>query len=236
MAESISKRVGRIISGSINAIVDAVEDAAPEMVMEQALREIDGAVDDVRAELGKIVAEKHLANKRLSEKNKKHEELSEQIEMAVKEGRDDLAEAAIETQLDIEAQIPVLEHTIGECGEKEKEMEGFINALQAKKREMQDELKSFRNARKEAGVVAAGGDSASGGAGAQKRANDATSTFDRVLEKHSGLIGVGAADSAKAAQMAELEAMSRKNRIAERLAAVKNTGETSGKKDKKGAA
>lgn len=236
MAESISKRVGRIISGSINAIVDAVEDAAPEMVMEQALREIDAAVDDVRAELGKVVAEKHLANKRLSEKNKKHEELTEQIEMAVGEGRDDLAEAAIEAQLDIEAQIPVLEHTIGECGDKEKELEGFINALQAKKREMQDELKEFRKARQEAGVVAAGGDAASGGANAQKRANDATSTFDRVLEKHSGLIGVGAPDAGKAAQMAELEAMSRKNRIAERLAAVKNSGEADTKKGKKGAA
>ena len=236
MAESISKRVGRIISGSINAIVDAVEDSAPEMVMEQALREIDSAVDDVRAELGKVVAEKHLANKRLSEKNKKHEELSGQIEMAVNEGRDDLAEAAIEAQLDIEAQIPVLEHTIGECGDKEKELEGFINALHAKKREMQDELKEYRKARKESDAIAAGGDASSGGASAQKRANDATSTFDRVLEKHSGLIGVGATDSAKAAQMAELEAMSRKNRIAERLAAVKNSGDISDKKGKKGAA
>ena len=237
MAESISKRVGRIISGSINAIVDAVEDAAPEMVMEQAMREIDSAIEDVRAELGKVVAEKHLANKRLSEKNKKHEELTDQIEMAVNEGRDDLAEAAIENQLDIEAQIPVLEHTIGECGEKEKELEGFINALQAKKREMKDELKAFREARKESDAVAAGVDAAqAGGANAQKRADDATSTFDRVLEKHSGLAGVGAADSKKAAQMAELEAMSRKNRIAERLAAVKNAGEKDSGKGKKGAA
>lgn len=224
MAESISKRVGRIISGSINAVVDAVEDSAPEMVMEQAMREVDSAVEDVRVELGKIIAEKHLANKRLSEKNKLHEELSEKIQLAVKEERDDLAEAGIEQQLDIEAQIPVLEQTIGECGEKEKELEGFINALQAKKREMQEELKSFRKAQEESGSATGQAGSTGGNAGAQKKADQATSTFDRVLEKHSGLIGVGSANSQKAAQLAELEDLARENRIKERLAAVKKAG------------
>ena len=41
MSESISTRVGRIISGTINSLVDAVENAAPEAVMEQAVREVD---------------------------------------------------------------------------------------------------------------------------------------------------------------------------------------------------
>lgn len=36
MAEGLTKRVGRIIIGSINAIINAVVDSAPEMVMEQA--------------------------------------------------------------------------------------------------------------------------------------------------------------------------------------------------------
>lgn len=233
MSESIGKRVGRIISGSVNAVVDAMEDAAPEMVMEQAMREVDSAIGDVRAELGKVVAEKHLANKRMSEKNREHEEFSEQIQLAVKDVRDDLAEVAIEHQLDIEAQIPVLEQTITECGDKEKELEGFINALQAKKREMKEELQAFRKARKETESIAAGGAAGSApSASAKTKADQATSSFDRVLEKHSGLVGVGETDSQKAAQLAELEAMSRKNRIAERLAAVKGGGsdKKSGKK------
>ncbi|MGH1403935.1 MAG: PspA/IM30 family protein [Alphaproteobacteria bacterium] len=221
MAESISKRVGRIISGSINAVVDAVEDSAPEMVMEQAMREVDNAVEDVRVELGKVVASKHLANKRLSEKNKIHEELSEKIQLAVKEERDDLAEAGIEQQLDIEAQIPVLEHTIGECGDREQELEGFIGALKAKKREMQEELRSFRKAQEESGAASAGGSTGGTNATAQNKADQATSTFDRVLEKHSGLAGVGGADTQKASQLAELEELARENRIKERLATLK---------------
>ena len=79
MTERLTNRVGRIISGSINAIVNAVEDVAPTVVMEQAIREIDKAVDEVRSELGKVIASKHLANKRLSEKNTRHEILSKKL-------------------------------------------------------------------------------------------------------------------------------------------------------------
>ena len=66
--------------------------------------------------------------------------------MALTNERDDLAEAAVSNQLDIEAQIPILEHTITECGENERELESYIVALQAKKREMKDELKVYREA------------------------------------------------------------------------------------------
>ena len=38
MSESITTRVGRIVSGGLNALVDAMENASPEMVMEQVLR------------------------------------------------------------------------------------------------------------------------------------------------------------------------------------------------------
>lgn len=222
MAEGLTKRVGRIISGSINALVDAVEDAAPEVVMEQAIREIDSAIDDVRSELGKAIAAKHLANKRLSEKNSRHEELAEKIEVAVSEGRDDLAEAAISNQLDIEAQIPVLEHTIAECGEREKELEGYITALQAKKREMKDDLKNYRETTSTS-VVEVAHDGSANSAGKVNRAVDqATSAFDRILEKQTGLGGMKTADAKNAAKMAELEQLTRENRVKERLAALKS--------------
>src|SRR5262245_54886193 len=143
MAESIGSRVGRIISGSVHALIDAVENAAPEIVMEEAIREVDEAIDEVRAELGRAAANKHLASSRLMEENRKHEELSANIETAVRDKRDDLATAAISRQFDIEAQIPVLETTISECQAREKELEGYIAALQAKKREMQDALRQY---------------------------------------------------------------------------------------------
>ena len=181
MAESIGTRVGRIIAGSVHALVDTVENAAPEMVMEQAIREVDEVIDDVRAELGRAAANKHLASTRLMEENRKHEELGAQIELAVGQARDDLASAAIARQLDIEAQIPVLETTIADCQGREKELEGYIAALQAKKREMQEAVRQFVGlARAGAGArgAAAGrqfghGAGRAGGVGVRSRAAEA---------------------------------------------------------------
>ncbi|MCP4873987.1 MAG: PspA/IM30 family protein [Gammaproteobacteria bacterium] len=221
MKENIANRVGRIISGSLNALVDAVENAAPETVMEEAIREIDGAIDEVRAELGRVVGSKHLANQRLMEENQKHEDLSEKIELAVAEERDDLAEAAIAAQLDIEAQMPVLESTVSECGDQEKELEGYISALQARKREMKDDLKSFRETRGETESVAAGG-SGSSGASVAAKVSKAESAYDRVVENASGLIGrSGMGDPESAAKLSELDDMARNNRVNERLEKIK---------------
>lgn len=223
MVEGLTKRVGRIISGSINALVDAVEGAAPEVVMEEAIREVDSAIDEVRAELGKVIASKHLANKRLAEKNARHEDLAEKLELAVSQGRDDLAEAAISHQMDIEAQIPVLERTIAECGEREKELEGYITALQAKKREMREELQTLREHKRQAAEVDTSGNAAAGisGNSVNRKVEQASSAFSRVLEKQTGL-GMANRDATSAAQLAELEKLARENRIKERLAAVKN--------------
>lgn len=223
MKDGISKRVGRIVSGSFNAVVDAIENTAPEVVMEQAIREIDNAVDEIKAELGKVVANKHLANKRLMEENKRHEDLSQKIELAVSETREDLAEAAISQQFDIEAQLPVLEATINDCGDQEKELEGYITALHAKKRQMKEDLRLFRASRKESDSISqsANGSPSTGG-NVEGKISRAESAFDRVMEKATGMTSPGmTTDKNTAAQMAELEDMSRKNRIQERLAAVK---------------
>ena len=224
MKESLIGRVGRIISGSFNSLIDAIENAAPETVMSEAIREIDTAIDDVRVELGRVVAKKHLANSRLMEENRKHEDLSEKIELAVKEGRDDLAEAAISQQIDIEAQIPILEATINDCGNNEKELEGYITALQAKKREMREELRQFRESMKET-ITSSSSISDSGAevsSDVERQVAKAESAFERIAEKATGIPGAGRTpDRQTATKLAELEEIARKNRIQERLAAIK---------------
>ena len=137
MSENLTSRVGRLLSGTANSLVDALENVAPEMVMEEAVREVDRAIDDVRNELGRVLSSRHLAGSRLAQENRKHEELSEKAALALKQGREDLAEAAVSRLMDVEAQIPVLEATIAQANEAEAELEGYIAALQARKREMQ---------------------------------------------------------------------------------------------------
>ena len=232
MTVNLSNRVGRIISGGFNMLVDAVEDAAPEAVMEQAIREIDGAMEEVRTELGRTIAGKHLANTRLQEENTKHEDLAGQIELAVSEGRDELAEIAIAQQIDIEAQIPVLERTITLGSETEHELEGYLSALHAKRREMEDELRTFRASQRQSAQPSAEGIPGSGGSAGNtaidRKVRMASSVFDRVSERASGVpSGTRANDLKAASQLAELHDLARQNRVRERLAAIKarTTGE-----------
>ncbi len=228
MKEKITSRVGRIISGTFNALIDAVENMAPEAVMEQALGEIDDAIEDVRSELGKILADKHLANSRLMQVNSKCEELSEKIELAVEQERDDLAEVAISQQLDIEAQIPILEAQIADLSNSEKELEGYIAALKGKKGEMREELRLFKESRKEH-VTLGENTNRSNSSSIPGKVDKAESAFNRVLENSSGMAAATSAMARKdAAAMGELEDLSRKNRIQERLAAIKNRQERKG--------
>ncbi len=215
MAESLASRVGRIVSGSVHALVKAMEDAAPEAVLEQAIREVEAATDDVRAELGRELAKKHLASTRLAEESRRHEDLAEKLELALKEEREDLAEAAAARQLDIEAQIPVLERTLADCGDREKELEGFVAALQARKRDMAEELRGFIESRTSASPRA---DAAS--ANPTKRVEKAASAFEKVLERNAGVAG-GREGLEHATKLQELEDLARKNRVRERLEAAR---------------
>lgn len=216
MAETLASRVGRIVSGSVHALLEAVENAAPDAVLEQAIREVDGALDDVRTELGREASKKHLAGSRLMDENQRHEELTEKINLALREGREDLAEAAVSRQLDIEAQIPVLERTVAECGEREKELEAFVGALLARRREMRDELAQARAATSGGGTTEA----APSGKSAATRVEDASSAFDRVLEARTGVPNTKGHLSDEA-RLAELEELARQNRVKERVAAAR---------------
>jgi phage shock protein A len=217
MAEGLVSRVKRLISGSVNSIVDAVENAAPETVMKEAIREVDRAVNDVRDELGLVIANKHHANKRLMEANTKHEDLAEKIRFAVDQSRDDLAEAAIARQLDLEAQMPVLEEALKDLAQQQSELESYVTALNARRREMEGDLQTYLSSRPKETAGAASLQTPS----PDRRAIDAESAFNRVLRGASGVPGSINSDQLTTAKLAELEKVSRENRIKERLAAVK---------------
>lgn len=226
MAETLGARVGRIVSGSVNALVDAIEGTMPETVMQQTLREVDLVVDDVRADLGRTIAGRHLAQKRLTEQASRHEELATQVELAIREGRDDLARAAVEHQLDVEAQIPVLEATVADAAKQEVELEGYIAALLAKRREMEASFRDMLAARAHGNAQAGAAGGNGGGPGVARRVEDATTAFDRLMARE-GAPPLGGVDRERGKKLAELEGLARRNRIEERLAAIRaRTGGT----------
>lgn len=221
MTDSLKTRVGRVIAGGVHALIDRIEDQAPEAVMEQAIREAVAVVDDVRHELGLVSANRHLAQQQHSSLNGQHERLAEQTEQALAQGREDLARAAVARQLDIEAQLPVLEATLAEHARQESELQGFVAALLAKKREMVDALAEYRRSRAAAAAQTAG-QGTTGGSTAERRIGDAGAAFDRVHARQTGLTASARGVSLQqGAQLKELEDLVRENKIAERLAQLK---------------
>ncbi|MGQ3053978.1 MAG: PspA/IM30 family protein [Roseateles sp.] len=219
MADSLKTRVGRVIAGGVHALLDKIEDINPHAAMEQAIREADGVIDEVRHELGTVSANRHLAQQQHARLNRSHEDLSEQIAQALAAQREDLARAAVSRQIDIEAQIPVLETTLADLARQEQELQGFTAALLAKKREMQQALAEFRKSR-------AATESAAqpvGQGNVEQRLGKVTDAFDKIYQRQTGLDGTQRAGTLdQAARLNELEAMVRDHKIAERLAQIKS--------------
>jgi phage shock protein A len=217
---NLTSRVGRLISGGLNAAVDAVENASPLMVMEQSIREVEEAISEVRTEHGRATADRHLASKKLAENSSKHEEFAQSIKVAIENNRDDLAEAAIARQMDLEAQIPVLEQTVADAAEREKELNGYVDALKAKRGEMQDEMRTYkiRMAEQPENTVIDAGGNPSAAHSVNRKLDDASAAFDRASGHVSDMLGASSTD---VAQMAELKELSKKTEIEKRLAALK---------------
>ena len=218
MTDTIASRVTRVIGGSVNALLDAVENAAPEATMAQAIREVEAAIDEVRGELGRVEATKHVASSSLNKLNTQKETLSEQIEIAMGKGDETLARAGIARQIDIDDQIPVLQRSLQDALGRGKELEGYIAALTAKKREMESALQEFIAGRAAASAPAA--KNASSGT-TQGKVDRAGAAFDRVMARETGLAVAGGPVDADAAKLQELQDMARTHRIDERLAALK---------------
>jgi len=224
MTDTIASRVTRVIGGSVHALLDAVENATPEATMAQAIREVEEAIDEVRGELGRVEAVKHLATSSLNKLNTQKETLGEQIEIAMAKGDEGLARAGIAKQIDIDDQIPVLQRSLQDAVGRGGELEGYIAALLAKKREMESALQDFIAAH-----AVASAPSAMAGGTAQGRVDRrldgkvdrAGSAFDRVMTRQTGIAGAVSALNPDAAKLKELQDMARAHRIDERLAALK---------------
>jgi phage shock protein A len=216
MADTLKSRVARVIAGSVHAFLDRIEDAAPSAMLEQSVRELEQIAADVRGELGLLVANRHLAQQQHLHLNKEHEALSTSLATALSEGRDDLAKPAIARQIDIEAQLPILESSLSQLAQEEKELTGYADALMGKKREMEKAIADLAASRRASEIAPA----KTSNTGA--RVDAAQAAFDRTYQRQTGLSEAGrGATLEQAAKLKELSELVRDNKINERLAALK---------------
>jgi phage shock protein A len=203
-------------------MVDALESANPDGVMREAIREIDRTLDAVRSELGHAIAARAQASRHIERTKAKIDELGTKVTFAIGQGRDDLAEAAIARQVDLERQLPVLETSLRDAAAKQTELQSFLAALNGRKSEMEAELSAYVDTRRSAGVDAPEGTTAGFMQTAERRANGAEQAFNRAM---NGPMGANAADAKSqretAAKLQELESIERSRIIASRLAEAK---------------
>ena len=223
MKENISGRIRRIITGTANTIVSKIEGMAPVAILEEAIREVDGAVDEVRAELGAITVQKHHVTQALGRLNGEHEKLAEEISQAHAQGRLDLVQAGLSRQIDIEDQLPVLENQLADLGESEKQLNAAITGMLAKRNEMEDELFHFQRVQTQS--VADSSVKQSDAGTAARKAEIAGKAFERTLQNATGVrISSLKSSSAESEKLMELAQLNKQARIQARLKQLGSDG------------
>ena len=213
--EGVVARVGRVMAGMANSVVDMAEQANPEAILAQALREIDGAIDEVRTELGRAKGEQMRVEARMKQLEEERGTLEQRIDTAIKGGRDDLAEAGIARQLDIEAQANLLAQLRAESEGEIRKLEASLDAIRASRREAEERLQDLRHTTVAApdGPLTVGRDS---------RIDRANAKVERAMNAASRITGVPSGPSQRdAGALQDLEALHRDNQIKERLAQLK---------------
>jgi phage shock protein A len=218
MTESIASRVSRIVAGATHALIEKAENLAPEAVMAQAIREIERVAAEVRLDLGKAEAARHLVLSQMARLKSEHQALETQIETALGRERDDLASAAIGRQADIEDYLPVLQHSLDEQSERARELESQVLDLLAKKKALEQAVVERQRAQESAPATLAASPNDND---RRERVDSAQSAFQRVLSNEFGVSGLAVGAAEDAAKLAELVKLQRHARIAERLAAIK---------------
>lgn len=221
MSESVVSKVRRIMSGSVGDLVDAMEKAASETVMREAIREVDRAISDVRAELGRAVARQGHAQRHVEMAKAKAKDLGEKAAFAVDQQRDYLAEAAISRQIDLEAQLPMLETAVAEAAKEAAELERCMTALQGRKHEMEADLAAYNAAKAEAVAVTGAGCPASQSVRAERRTETAIDAFNRAMNGATAVPGLSKQDRETTSKIAEIDQMARQKQINDRLDALR---------------
>ena len=215
MQEGVLSRMGRLIAGVANATIDKVEDVNKVAIVEQAIREIDQAADQARADLGKAKAEEYRVKSRKAEIGSDLASLEEKLKLAISEKRDDLAKAAIARQIDLEAQVTALDRTLADVKGEIDEGQQALQAVIATRREAEARLGELKRS-----LAQHAPEEVSGGR-RKKSASDGSAKAAAAIAR---VTGVPTGAGGQGAELDELDRLHRERAIAERLALAKGGG------------
>lgn len=186
--------------------------------MREAIREADRAIDQVKAEHEAVMARRLQAVRQQQLLQTRVAELTDKAAFAVAEGRDDLAEAALSRQVDIEAQAAGLVRVQEAAREEEARLEEGLGALQARKRQMEDSLAAFVASRRDAALGGSAGPRPE--RSAEKKVDAAEQAFERAMTGAGG-VTFSRADAETINKVGAIDALQKSAAVASRLAELK---------------
>ena len=218
MAESIFVRVQRVVAGGANSGLDALERVSSASMMRQALREVDRAADDLRTEAEVARTRQSQAAAQQQQIRERLATLDEQARFTLEKGREDLAQAVVARQIELEEQARQLKAAEAQAAKDIGRYEEALAAVKVRRAQMEKELAAFQAAQRDAASLSAAA-AASPEQRSERKVARAEEAFERAL--NAAGIAVGLADPEEAAKLAEVDALQKEAAIAARLEALK---------------
>ncbi len=218
MENRLRDRIARVLTSTAHSLVDKIEGLNEEGILEAAIREVDGAIDEVHTAQGECLARKHHVNKAIERLSQEKAKLEDDAETALRNGREDLAVAGLSRVDDIERQLPELENQMLEHKSDADRLGQSLESLKARRTQMSEDLIALRRNR----ATTPGSPSAPAGLDAERKATRAENAFNDRYAKATGTDRtVLHAKEAEQGRLRDLAALSRENRVQNRLAEMK---------------
>ena len=219
MAEKISERVRRLVAGTIEDGVEALERAGGDTIMRESIREVERACDEIRRRRDDAQVQKLHATRQIAVFRDKIEGLNAKAEYALAENREDIAEAVVSRQIDFEAIVSDLETTRNDADARVTTLERELAQFEGRAAAMREQLRVFTEAREAVGTATASRGEPR--AELERQTKRAEGAFDRAMQGAGGQPLAGSTDPDVLSRLAELERMSRQDAIQKRLDALK---------------
>jgi phage shock protein A len=132
------QRIGDIISANLNEMVERFE--GPELMLKQAVREMESAIEEARLEAAQAMASSKLAHRRLAEQQRQADDGQRRAEQAVRAGDDPLARQALARRGEALRLVAALTDQAAAADEAAQALRRRLAAMQAKRDEARRRL------------------------------------------------------------------------------------------------
>lgn len=126
----ILERMSTIIRANVNELLDRAED--PEKMLNQLIRDMEEQIQQARSQVASMIAQEKELKADLEEARRLATEWASKAELAVRQGRDDLAREALRRKRDYESHVQVYESQYQSQTEMVARLKEQLAALESK--------------------------------------------------------------------------------------------------------